>query len=162
DEVLADLTGCGDVAGLAGIHDRLPRAGSHAVLHPDAVNVRVGGEKVLHRLLALRLIPVRVHLVDDLDVRVFFEDRAVPSNTHLIRRLAGDAVNGNDIAPAVQRLGQPFRTSGTPGRLVDANVKSIRRRNFSVSGDHQDPGFLCLGKDRVECGRAVGVYNDRV
>ena len=76
--------------------------------------------------------------------------------------MAGDAVDRNHLALAAERFGEPLGARGTPGGLVDADIDGIGRRDFRVGGDHQDAGFLRLGEDRIEGGRAVGVDDDGV
>ena len=93
---------------------------------------------------------------------MLLEHRAVARHAHLVGRVTGHAVDGDDLAFTVEGLNQPFGAGSTPCGLVYADIDRVGRRHFGVSRDHQDPGFLGLREHRIEGCRAVGVDDDGV
>jgi hypothetical protein len=82
---------------------------------------------------------------------------AVACDPCLVGRVAGNAVDRNDVTLAVQRLCQPLGRLHRPGLLVDTDIDRILRRHFGIGCNHQHIACLCLSKDRIERSRAAGV-----
>ena len=73
-----------------------------------------------------------------------------------------DAIDGDDVALAAKRIGQPLGRLHRPALLVDADVDGVLGRHLRVGGDDQDALGLGLSEDRIEGRRAVRVDDDGV
>ena len=157
EEILADLAGGRDVLAVlpASMIDRHAPAAMPSCTQTPLM-LRIGGEQILHRLLALAWSQLALTSLSDLDARILGEDLAVACDAHLVGRMAGDAVDRNHIALAAQRFGEPLGRLQRPGLLVDADIDARRGDDTSASVEiTRMPACLACAKTGSN---AVGLF----
>src|SRR5579859_7642855 len=124
----------GRVGGQHGLHG----ANGHAVLRPVGVHGWEGGQEVGHDLLPGGFVPLAGVFAQQLDVGVVLHHIVDGAHAQHVRRVAREAFDLDNVARAVELLGQPIRGGLGPQILVNTYVVNALGGQRLVDRDDDD------------------------
>src|SRR3984957_2919614 len=133
-----------------------------AGLRPDAVNVRMRGERLGGLLLRRAVVPEGVVFRDDLDAGIFLEDVHRAVGVALVDGISGHAAAEKDLALAVERVHERLRRVLAEARGDVAHVIGARLGHGRVIHEEQDALLATLLDCPIEGARRDGEADDAV
>ncbi len=121
---------------------------------------RVGGERLQDHGLGDVGGPVAVHRAGDLEVRMLGKDLVGTGLLHRHDRRAGDALDEQHAALAVEALGDGLHHVVAPAAVVGIDVDGVGAGDEGGAGDERDAGVVGGLDDVVEAGRRAGDRGD--